>query len=191
MQQPSTPDEVVRAWATLREMFHDRGADASAMDHMSDAQLREMAERLAVFSVDVTMPTSSVRVIFCLAGKLRMSDLVRRMSLDTNNVVIARDKLTPNSAKALKDMPHEVFELRELQYNVTRHYLVPKHEPIRDEQEISRIVAGLHIKSKLHMPLISRSDPVARYYALKPGQLVRIVRPSQSAGDYGLYRCCA
>lgn len=110
-------------------------------------------------------------------------------------ILITKDKPIHNAVKGILDaqtanMQIQLFELRELQFNISHHTLVPKHEPIRDDTTIHSILKTYSLRSRFHLPLILSTDPMARYLALRPGQLVKITRFSPSSGTYVLYRCC-
>ncbi len=81
------------------------------------------------------------------------------------------------------------FGIYQLINNPMEHILVPKHERVGEEEEAE--VMKL-VQSKAQLPVIKyHLDPIARCLGLTPGELVKITRPSPSAGVYVVYRVCA
>lgn len=107
-----------------------------------------------------------------------------------NNNNINTDENVDGLNELTKTDNLHIFELSEVLINITQHSLVPKHEVISDESEINDIVKRYNLKSRHQLPLILKTDPVARYFGMKPGQLAKITRDSLSAAEYISYRCC-
>jgi DNA-directed RNA polymerase I, II, and III subunit RPABC1 len=81
------------------------------------------------------------------------------------------------------------FTLAELQFNITRHSLVPTHRVLTDA-EVGDLMRRLRLPSKFALPVILSSDPVARYLGLETGSVVCVTRPSDSVGQGVAYRVC-
>jgi len=84
----------------------------------------------------------------------------------------------------------QVFTLKELQYNPSKHILVPKHELMDNEQEIKDLLVKYQVKSKNHLPHIFKTDVMAKWLGLRVGDVVRITRHNENSGVYYYYRCC-
>ncbi|CAN8074888.1 unnamed protein product [Agarophyton chilense] len=111
-----------------------------------------------------------------------------------NALMILQTGLTPTAKAAVEKMSAsgkcllEVFIENELLVNITHHQLVPKHELMSEESK--RALLRRYKLKESQLPRIQRSDPIARYYGLVPGNVVKITRPSETAGRYVTYRFC-
>ncbi len=83
----------------------------------------------------------------------------------------------------------QYFTYNELMYNPTKHVYVPLHEKL-DDRDIRSLVDTYQLKSKSQLPVILRTDIIARWLGLKHGDIVRITRNNPSSGTYYFYRCC-
>jgi len=70
--------------------------------------------------------------------------------------------------------------------DILNHELVPKHEVLSPEEK-RRVLRELGVKPEM-LPWIRSSDPVARIIGAKPGDVVRIIRRSKTAGEFVAYR---
>jgi DNA-directed RNA polymerase I, II, and III subunit RPABC1 len=105
-------------------------------------------------------------------------------------IIIVQKDMTPSAKQALKDMAPkyilEQFLESELLINITEHELVPEHVVLTPDEKME-LLSRYKLKESQLMR-IQANDPVARYYGLKRGQVVKIIRPSETAGRYVSYR---
>jgi DNA-directed RNA polymerase subunit H (RpoH/RPB5) len=70
------------------------------------------------------------------------------------------------------------------------HVLVPPHRRLRPDEEAA-VLRRHHVASKAALQhIVFHADPVARFMGLVPGDVVEIVRPSPTAGEFTNYRTC-
>jgi DNA-directed RNA polymerase subunit H (RpoH/RPB5) len=187
--------EIIRSFETIVDMMIDRailGEDAlSELASFRDMSIHAIATNpRPVFNIDFAL--ANLRIIYNLHPKFKVIDVKKTLDFPGGVILVSKEKPGTLALKGLEDATKnvQVFDIKELQFNVAKHSLVPKHEPIRNEVDIEHVIKTSCVKSKFQLPLIHSTDAMSRYLALKPGELVRIRRYSPSAGEYISFRCC-
>jgi len=110
-------------------------------------------------------------------GKREIINIIQEMEEEEigHLILVIPQKLTPLAVHELKmsNQEIEVFLYKELMFNITKHYTQPKITLLTSEEKKSLIK---EIKSS-QLPIILKSDPIARYYNAKSGMVFKFQRP--------------
>ena len=186
--------KISRAITTIAQMLADRGSPEPKLSVLSEADIDELAE--ASTQGIVRVDAGSRDIIF-FSHKTKSSDIAKAAS-DTAEqrlgksilVTIEPLKKTQKAAAVAAFGPtHESFTITELSINISRHTLVPRHEIVPSDQVQSLPIISM-VSSLSQLPLIKRSDAMAKYIGARPGDVVKVTRVCPTAGTQVAYRLC-
>lgn len=108
---------------------------------------------------------------------------------DINLILLIKDKENSAITKELTKEIYknvEIFLRKNMMFNITHHVFVPKHKLLTSDEE--KEVLEKYNATKGKFPKISKVDPIAKYYGMKPDQICEITRKSPEVGEYIYYR---
>jgi len=144
-------------------------------------------------------------IMYHIAKSLRpqtLDEIVEEL-YDIENVITKTDTLViivddePNDT--IRNKTKYMFEkygifvvlhnIKRLQFNILNHMWQPRFR-ILTKEEVQELLQKFNMKSTQQLPEISRYDPFALAIALRPGDVVRLIRSSQTALETPYYRVC-
>ena len=189
-----------RVRKTTMEMLEDRGYNVSEED--KNMNYEDFTNRLEENAIQLVAsyrdnPIKMAYVTFILDAKsFSKKDLVAlKVMIDekypTNEmtVIIIQDKQTPQIAKELLNDEYklyEIFSMKNLMFNITQHEIVPKHILLTPEE--TDVILKQYQTTRTQLPKLLTTDPVAKYYGMKTGDVCKIIRQSPMTGESYYYR---
>lgn len=157
-----------KAYETCLEMFEERGYSIVEKDSEQILALKKNGKQVCAFIANT--PKFNVERIQEYISIMKQMDV-------WHAIIIYKDNATPVAKKVIEESNQiliELFDESEMQYNITKHYLVPKHELAHEKGTKS----AKDFKSKYgdKFPFILKTDPISRFYGFNTGDIIKVTR---------------
>lgn len=209
---------LYRSRKTLLNILKQKGYDTQPYEKFGPWEIESMIQsekvnslRMNIIKKDETTSTISNCIVIYRLNRLKQSiqtfinsffdeeseefikepestEVIVMLLEPVNNVDVFHNAALSTLQKNLRV---SFFQAHSLVNNPQEHILVPKHELV-PKDDISVIKKTLNIKSISNLPIIRfHQDIQARVLGAVPGDVIKITRPSPSAGVEIVYRVCA
>ena len=162
---------------TVTEMITQREYKISESDDDKLIGTNSIGEQIVVFKQPV--------IKFNIDRVKEYINLLAKMGKN-HCIVIYTDCVTPLTKKLVEnsvDIKIELFTLEELQYNITKHYLVPAHSRLTPNE-----ATDFKKKNGLKFGAMLLTDPITRFYNYQRGDVIRITKKDKDKKKYISYR---
>ncbi|QHO04746.1 hypothetical protein S245_072121 [Arachis hypogaea] len=189
---------------TVLEMLRDRGYDVPDSElTRSLAEFRSLygqipdAETLRISVSLRSDPSKMVLVVF-----MGPVDIIKKQTLKSIHdqipdkgklnglLVIVQSKMTSYAKKELMESypsKVEIFEITDLLVNMAKHLLQPKYEVLTADEKQALLMK--HNLEEKQLPLMLKTEAIARYYGWEKGQVVKITHTGGLIHSLVTYRC--
>jgi len=153
---------------TLKEMIDQRNVKITDETDTLILAEDEDGEQICVFKIPILK--FDVERLKEITSTLNIHDI-------KHGIVVYIHSATAPAKKCVREIEHEapnkieLFTEKELQFNITKHILVPQHIKLsaKDSEDYKK-------KYGSKIPIILKTDPVSRFYNYKKGDIIKVIR---------------
>lgn len=156
--------------------------------------------------VDIELKNYNIMVKYLTNSKVRNQNIINTIdeiyekeiiASEDVLVIITKDKVTYQGVLEeyvnrlyYRDGKYvQILWLNHLLFNITKHDLVPNYRIMLDKEK-QDLIKKLYIEDDKELPFILITDPVARFYGVRVGQVCEIIHNNDTNGKNKFYRLC-
>jgi DNA-directed RNA polymerase I, II, and III subunit RPABC1 len=183
--------EEQRALITLKAMLQKRGFKAENFEVIGQA-----LDETKMYSFE------GMLIVFSMKSRVSEKDLQAYIEYSKENrygsgiIIVTYTRPSEATLAALRLYISErenplvqIFEIRHLQFDISKHRKVPAHRIISDEER-TEMMKEFHVKDPSMLPKIDSQDAMARWIGVRPGDVVEVVGMCETSVDNRRYRYC-
>jgi DNA-directed RNA polymerase I, II, and III subunit RPABC1 len=171
-------------------MLSNRGfVDKAAIEATHKKLLNDVSDDM-IFKIPSNSGDFQVKFILKKLTTIKRIPKINKFlyeNTDTNKIVVVTNINQKTYKQFIEHQNIEVFWDYELMIDKVSHHFVPDHH-VLNKEEHDAFFEAYKIK-KINIPKIKVSDPIARYYKMQVGDIVKITRTSITTGHSIMYRC--
>jgi DNA-directed RNA polymerase subunit H (RpoH/RPB5) len=180
-----------RALSTLKEMLVERGIKAEEFDTvgspLDDTKMYTFGNVLIIFSLKARVTERELNncIEFTKENGYTNGSIIISPTRASDTVLSALRNYITDSENPLV----QFFEIRHLQFNISKHVKVPKHR-ILAEKEIPDILQATNALNPSMFRKIDSQDPMARWVGARPGNILEVKGMCESSVENKRYLFC-
>ena len=173
----------LKGWETTKVLVKDRGYTISdTYNKLSETDLNYLINNDTLNMIGEMPDGAKIFVQFINMTRVKVSYLqsiiTEIRNKYTNITIVFIMKTKPSSIiKKLESRDAnnvQIFYLKRLQINPTKHSLVPLHIKI-SEDETASVLRKYSLLCKSQLPVLMQTDAIARYYNFKKDDIIKII----------------
>ena len=180
-----------RALETLKAMLTSRGLKADKFDPIGNA-----LDETKMYSFDGLLIVFSMKTRVTERDIMSFVDYSKENSYSAGILIVSLTYPSETTLTALrnyirdrKNMLVQIFEIRHLQFDISKHRKVPKHRIISDDEK-TKLMKDLKITKFKQLPKIDSQDAMARWIGARPGDVIEVTGMCETSGENKRYRYC-
>jgi len=195
-------NNIYKSLITINEMLNDRGYTNQIPSYSkNEIKLLEKNNNLEF----IVKENDKIIIIKYILFKLRptyikqiLDVLIDNYKLNSSNceIILLLNENAGTSVEKIinkyitnKNLFIQLFLIKKTTINITKNKYIPQHR-ILSTTEVKEIYKKYNILNKSQFPIIFNNDPIAKYLAMRIGDICEIKRYSSTSGICYSYRIC-